>query len=188
MRWLKPSVFLLCSLPLLWLVWSGLHGGLGANPIEAAMHELGHWALRLLLLGLALNILSRHSGWRRPMQLRRMLGLFAFAYALLHLLVYITLDQFFDLPAILEDLRFRPYILIGLSAWLILLAMAITSTRHWQRRLGRRWARLHRLVYVAVPLAITHNFMVAKTISPEAMVYTALFIPLLILRLLPRRA
>lgn len=188
MRWLKPSVFLLCSLPLLWLAWAALSGELGANPIEAAMQQLGHWALRLLLLGLALNALSRHSGWRRPMLLRRMLGLFAFAYALLHLLVYISLDQFFELAAILEDLRFRPYILIGLSAWLILLAMAITSTRRWQRRLGRRWVQLHRLVYVAMPLAIGHNFMVAKTISPEAMVYTALFIPLLILRLLPRRA
>jgi sulfoxide reductase heme-binding subunit YedZ len=188
MRWLKPLAFLLCSLPLLWLAYAAIRGGLGANPIEAAMHQLGHWALRLLLLGLALNVLVRHTGWRRPMLLRRMLGLFAFAYALLHLSVYIGLDQFFELAAILEDLRYRPYILVGLSAWLILLALAISSTRSWQRRLGRRWGQLHRLVYVAVPLAIGHNFMVAKTISPEAMVYTALFIPLLILRLLPRRA
>ena len=185
MRWLKLILFILLSLPLAWLPWAAWQGQLGANPIEALLHGLGHGALRLLLLTLLLGTLAHLASWRWPLALRRMVGLFAFSYALLHLLVYLGLDQFMDLRLILEDLRFRPYILFGLAAWLLLLALTVTSTRGWRISLGYRWVWLHRLIYLAIALALTHHFMVAKSLSQSAMLYTTAFTLLVVLRILP---
>ena len=188
MRLLKPSLFALLCLPLLWLGRAAWQGQLGANPIEAGLRELGHWAIRLLLLTLLLGAVARLSGQLWPLALRRMVGLFAFAYASIHLLVYVGLDQFGEPLAILEDLRYRPYILLGMSAWLILLLLAVSSWRASQRWLGPYWGWLHRSIYLATPLALAHALMVAKTISYSALAYTALFLLILVLRwLIPSR-
>ncbi|MDH5785705.1 MAG: sulfoxide reductase heme-binding subunit YedZ, partial [Chromatiales bacterium] len=147
MAHLKVAVFITCLLPLLWLAYGTWNSTLGANPIETITRTLGDWALRLLLLTLTITPLRRLSGWGWPLRLRRMLGLFAFFYALLHLCSYLVLDQFFYWPEIWADIIKRPYITIGMVAFLLLIPLAITSTHKWMRRLGRHWQRLHRLVY-----------------------------------------
>jgi sulfoxide reductase heme-binding subunit YedZ len=129
-RWLKRGVFLLCLAPLGWLLAQALlYDGLGANPIETIIRFLGDWALRLLLLTLAATPLRLLTGWGWPVRLRRLLGLFAFFYAVLHLLAYTVLDQFFAWAAIWEDIVERPFITTGMLAWLLLLALAVTSNQ-----------------------------------------------------------
>jgi methionine sulfoxide reductase heme-binding subunit len=157
------SVWLLCCVPAIWLVWRGLHNQLGPNPIEALIRELGVWGLRFLVFSLALTPLRQWFGWTWLQRYRRTIGLFGFAYVLLHLFSYIGLDQFFDWAAIWADLLKRPYITIGMAAVLLLLPLAITSTNGMIRRLGgRRWKRLHRLVYLAVPLGVLHYDLLVK--------------------------
>lgn len=181
---LKPAVFLACLLPAGWMLWQGLHEGLGANPIEAVTHGTGDWSLRLLLLTLAVTPLRRLSGWSWPLRLRRMLGLYAFFYALAHLLTYLWLDQFFDWGAILRDIAKRPFITMGLAAFLILVPLAATSTRGMMRRLGRRWGRLHRGVYLAAALGVLHFWWLVKADIREPALY-ALLLALLLLARLP---
>ncbi len=171
---LKPAVFCLALLPLLWLGWGAYSGSLGANPIETITRSLGDWALRLLLLTLAVTPLRRLSGWSWPMRLRRMLGLFSFFYALLHLLSYIVLDQFFYWPEIWADILKRPYITVGMAVFLLLIPLAATSTNGWMRRLGRNWRRLHRLVYPIAIGAVLHQLMLAKVITAEPLLYTGI--------------
>jgi sulfoxide reductase heme-binding subunit YedZ len=161
-------------------------GGLGAEPVEEITHRTGWWALTLLLVTLAVTPLRRLTGWNRVIQLRRMLGLFAFLYATLHVLTYFGLDQLFDLRYIAEDIVERPYITAGFAAWLLLLPLAVTSTRGWIRRLGKRWQRLHRLVYPAAGLAVLHFLWLVKADTREPVVFGILLILLLLLRL-PRR-
>jgi sulfoxide reductase heme-binding subunit YedZ len=182
MRWLKPAVFFSCLLPLAWLTWLALAGQLGANPIETLSHELGHWTLRLLLLTLTLSPLRRLSGWRWPLGLRRMLGLFAFFYAILHLMTYLILDQYLDWAAILDDLLHRPYLTIGMSSLLLLLPLALSSNRASIKRLGRHWGRLHRLIYPAAILAVLHYWLSLKVIGGEAILYALSLSLLLLLR------
>jgi sulfoxide reductase heme-binding subunit YedZ len=182
MRRLKPLILLLCLVPLGWLIAAALLGGLGANPIETVTRNLGEWALRLLLLTLAVTPLRRLTGWRTVVQLRRMLGLFSFFYALLHLLSYLVLEQFFYWPEIWADLLKRPYITVGMVSLLLLLPLAITSTTGWMRRLGRNWQRLHRLIYPAAIAAVLHFYMLVKADTREPLIYAAL-LTLLLLRL-----
>jgi len=161
-RALQPTLVALGLLPAVWLVYGGLSGGLGADPIETLTHVTGEWALRLLLASLAVTPLRRALGWSGLAPARRTLGLLAFGYATVHLSVYLGLDHFFDWSGIVEDVLERPYVTAGATAFLCLLPLAITSTRGWQRRLGARWVRLHRLVYAAALAAVLHHLWLVK--------------------------
>jgi sulfoxide reductase heme-binding subunit YedZ len=186
LRALKVVVFGLCLLPLLILLLEtfGVGGrSLGANPIEELIHRLGKWGLRFLLITLAVTPLRRLTGWSWPLRLRRMLGLFAFFYVLLHFLVYAGLDQRFDLVVIFEDIVERPYITIGLLALLLLLPLALTSTNGMMRRLGRRWKKLHRLIYVIGILGVWHFYWQVKLDTLEALIYAGILTALLAFRL-----
>ncbi len=179
-RWLAH---LTAASPALWLIWATVRDQLGADPIAELSHETGQWALRLLLACLAMTPLRRitgHSGW---LGYRRMLGLWAFAYASLHLAVYLVLDLGGYWRQILDDLSQRPYIMAGASAWLLLLPLALTSTRAAIRRLGRQWRRLHRLIYPAVIAAGLHFVWLVKADPREPLIYIGITAVLLALRL-----
>ncbi|MBA2353662.1 MAG: sulfoxide reductase heme-binding subunit YedZ [Acidobacteria bacterium] len=159
----KPIIWVLCLAPLAWLVYRAVFGGLSANPIDDITDTTGQWALRLLLVSLAVTPLRRLTGWKGVIQWRRLLGLFAFFYVAVHLSTYVVLDQFFDVAAIVADIAKRRYITVGLAGFLLLLPLAITSTTAWIRRLGgRRWQRLHRLVYVAAVCGVIHLLWIVK--------------------------
>ncbi len=182
-RYGKPVVFALCLMPLAMLIYRGTTGDVGSNPVEALTHTTGDWALRLLLVTLAVTPLRRLTGRGWLLRFRRMLGLFAFFYASLHLLTYLWLDQFFDLRAIAEDVTERPYIALGLGAYLLMVPLALTSTRSMVRRLGRRWQVLHRAVYPLAILAVLHFFWLVKADMTEPAVYAAVLGVLLAARL-----
>ena len=174
-RIVKPLVFALCLTPLAWLIWRGLSGGLGANPIEASNRFLGDWAMRFLLITLFVTPLRRLFGWSALMRLRRMLGLFTFAYAALHVSSYVVLDQFFDWSEIWADIVKRRFITVGMITFLLLLPLAVTSTNAMVRRLGgRRWQRLHRLIYLAAVAVIVHFYMMVKADVREPLIYGAI--------------
>jgi len=178
--WTKPAVFLLLLAPLADLVWRGFHDQLGANPIEAITRGTGVWTLRILLLTLAITPARRLLGWPSLIRFRRMIGLFAFFYALLHLTTYLWLDKFFDMEEMRQDVVKRRFITAGLAAFLLMLPLALTSTAGWIRRLGgKRWQALHRLVYVSAAAAVVHYLWLVKVdIRPPAM-YAALLLLLL---------
>ncbi|MEX2283563.1 MAG: protein-methionine-sulfoxide reductase heme-binding subunit MsrQ [Gemmatimonadota bacterium] len=155
---LKTLLWLLCLTPLGFLVYRGFTGGLGANPAEYLSHRTGFWTLTLIMVTLAITPLRRFTGWNQLIQFRRPIGLFAFFYACLHVTTYIVFDQFFDFGAMIEDIRKRPYITVGFTAFVLLIPLAITSTKGWIRRLGRRWTKLHRLIYVTAILGVLHFF------------------------------
>jgi methionine sulfoxide reductase heme-binding subunit len=154
----KVALWLLCLTPAIRLADRARTGRLTANPIEFITLETGFWALTLLLATLAITPLRRLTGWNRIVQLRRPLGLFAFFYASLHFLTWVGLDLFFDFSLIGADILKRPYITVGFIAFLMLSALALTSTRGWIRRLGRNWQRLHWLIYPAAALAVLHFY------------------------------
>lgn len=169
---LKPTVFLLASGPLCWMLWCLFTGRLGPNPVDTLTDMTGTTAIRLLVAGLALTPLRWLSKQTWPLRLRRMLGLFAFFYASLHVCVYLLLDQQLDLAAIWEDLAERPYIMAGSLAFVILLPLAATSTQAMVRRLGgRRWTALHRGIYLAGAAAVVHYVWLAKGDLLEPLVY-----------------
>ncbi len=182
-RYLKPVVFLLCLAPLVALVWRGMGGDLGANPVEAITHHTGLWALRLLMATLALTPVRLITGWSGVLRYRRMVGLFAFFYALLHFITYLWLDQHFAWGDIATDILKRPYITVGFGALVLLVPLAATSTNAMVRRLGaRRWLRLHRLVYVSALLGTLHFLWLVKADIREPVLYLALFVMLMALR------
>lgn len=184
-RVIKPAVFTLCLLPLAALVWGWIDGSLGANPIEATTRALGDWALQLLLVTLAVTPVRQLTGWAGVMRLRRMLGLFAFGYAVLHVASYVVLDQFFAWGAIWADIVKRRYITAGLAAFLLLLPLAVTSTAGWIKRLGAAaWHRLHRLVYPAAALAVLHHFWMVKADAQQPLIFAAALALLLAWRLI----
>nr|WP_230676319.1 protein-methionine-sulfoxide reductase heme-binding subunit MsrQ [Burkholderia gladioli] len=156
MRIAKPVVFLAGLFPLARLVVLGFTGGLGANPIEFVTRSTGLWTLVILCVTLAITPLRRLTGINALLRLRRMIGLFAFFYALLHFTTYFWFDKWFDLPAILKDVFQRPFITVGFAAFLLLIPLALSSPRAAVRRLGRHWQRLHRLIYAIAVLAILH--------------------------------
>ncbi len=178
--WAKPTLFCAALLPLLWFIVAAFTDGLGANPIEAVVRGLGDWALRLLLLTLAVTPLRRLSGWGWIGRLRRMLGLYAFFYATLHVLAYVVLDQFFDWTALGHDILKRPFITVGMVAFLLLLALAITSAKRLIERLGGiRWKRIHSLIYPGAIFAVLHYAMMVKADLREPLIYAALLALLL---------
>ena len=163
LRLAKPVVFLLCLAPMVVLFFRAFTGGLSANPIDDITDVSGEWTLRFLLLGLAITPLRRLTGWNSLIRYRRMIGLFAFAYVCLHFFTYLVFDHFFDLAAVWDDVAKRRYITVGFTAFLLLIPLAVTSTTGWIRRLGgKRWAQLHRLVYVAAILGVVHFLWLVK--------------------------
>jgi sulfoxide reductase heme-binding subunit YedZ len=181
-RVVKPVVFLICLLPLAVLLarafsLAGL--GLGANPIEELLHELGRWGLKFLLLTLTVTPLRRWTGWNWLIGFRRMLGLFSFFYIVLHFTVYAVLDQGLDFSAIIEDVLKRPYITLGMAGLLMLIPLAVTSTRGMMRRLGKRWQKLHRLVYIIAIAGVWHFYWQVKLDTLEPAVYALVLAGLL---------
>ncbi len=181
----KSLLHLAALTPLAWLglrmweVWRTGSNALGADPVANIEHTLGLWALRLLLLTLAITPLRQLGGWPVLLRFRRMLGLYAFTYVCLHIAAWLVLDLGDDWGQIADDVLKRPFITVGALAWLLLLPLAITSTRGWMRRLGRRWGQLHRLVYAAALLAVLHFWWQVKTDIREPMVYAGILAVLL---------
>jgi methionine sulfoxide reductase heme-binding subunit len=157
---------------------------LSVNPVEDITLTTGIWALRLLLVSLAITPIRRITGWNQVIQYRRMLGLFAFFYASLHLLTYLVLDQGLAFEFILPDIVKRPYITAGMTAFLLMLPLALTSTKGWIRRLGRRWQLLHRLVYVSAIAACLHFIWKVKVVVGEPVYYALILALLLAFRVL----
>lgn len=186
-RWLKPTVFAASLLPLAWLVWNALFGYLGVNPVETLNRTLGDWALRFLLIALAVTPLRKVTGWAPLARLRRMLGLFAFFYVCLHLASYIGIDLYFDWPALVKDVVKRRYITLGMIAFVLLVPLAITSTDGMIRRLGgRNWRRLHLLVFPIGVLGVAHYWMMVKADIRQPALYGAVLAVLLGYRLAVR--
>jgi sulfoxide reductase heme-binding subunit YedZ len=183
----KIAVFATCLAPFALLAQAALNGTLGADPVARLTHQTGLWALRLLLATLAMTPLRMLTGSAMPIRFRRMLGLFAFFYAALHVNVYLILDLRGDWAQILTDIVKRPYITVGATALLLLIPLAITSTRGMMRRLGRHWGQLHRLVYAAAILACLHFLWLVKADKREPLIYLATLIGLLAFRLPWRR-
>lgn len=165
------AVFLSCLVPLGWLVLDGIRGNLEPNAVEAVLHRTGDWALRLLLITLALRPLQRITGRASWLRWRRMVGLYSFFYACLHGLTWAWLDQQWDLAGMLADILKRPYITLGFTAVLLLLPLALTSNRFAMRRLGRNWQRLHRLVYGIAVLGVIHYLWLVKADWAEPALY-----------------
>lgn len=179
---IKPSVFSLCLLPLAMLLLRTFNDQLGANPVEELTHQTGVWGLYLLLITLSVTPVRQLFGINWLISLRRMLGLFAFFYASLHLTVYLWLDQYFTWPAIIEDVIKRPYITVGFTAWILLLPLALTSTRVAIRRLGKNWQRLHKMVYLIAILVIFHFIWQVKADYAEPVLYLVIFLFLMLAR------
>lgn len=175
---LKAVLFVACLLPLVRML-AVVSAGLEVNPIEFITRSTGTWTLVALLATLALTPLRRLSGWAWPLRVRRMLGLYAFFYACLHLSTYLWLDQFFDWGAIIHDIMKRPFITVGMAALLLMTPLALTSTDGWMRRLGRRWGRLHRLVYPLALLAVVHYWWLVKADVSQPLYYAAVLAALL---------
>jgi sulfoxide reductase heme-binding subunit YedZ len=182
-RVVKPLLFAACLVPAALLLSDFLRDNLSANPIEEITHRTGDWTLRLLLVALAVTPLRRVTGVNGLIRLRRMLGLFAFTYALLHFSTYIVLDQFFALDAIVEDVAKRPYITVGFTGFCLLIPLAVTSTKGWVRRLGgNRWGALHRLVYVAAAGGVLHYLWLVKGNQAAPVYYAGILVVLLAFR------
>jgi sulfoxide reductase heme-binding subunit YedZ len=181
--WLKPAVFTGALVPLAVIGAEAALGRLGANPIAEALNRLGLTALIFLVAALACTPLRTLFGWTWPIRLRRMLGLFGFFYALLHLSTYVGLDQGFDVHAILADITKRKFIYIGFTAFVLLIPLAATSTAASVRRLGFvRWKRLHRLAYVATALGVVHFTLRVKKDLREPIIYALVLTTLLLAR------
>lgn len=179
---IKLLIFSLCLLPAVLLLHGALYDKLGSNPVEALVRQSGDWALRFLLLTLSISPLRKLTGQAYWMRLRRMLGLYSFFYASLHVSLYIGLDKFLYWDEIIEDILKRPFITIGLLSFLLLIPLAVTSTQKMIRRLGKNWLRLHRLIYVISITAVLHFYMMVKADTQEPWIYISLLLILLAFR------
>ncbi len=185
--WLKPLVFLAALSPFLWLASRALRGTLGPDPVAEVLNRLGLYAISLLFCSLACTPLQIALGWSWPLRVRRMLGLFAFFYACLHLSTYLFLDQGLDVGSIGKDIAKRRFVTVGFAAFCALVPLAITSTQGWVKRLGyRRWKLLHRLAYAAAALACIHFIWRFKTALLQPLLFTAGLAVLLGIRLAAR--
>ncbi|OLP52878.1 sulfoxide reductase heme-binding subunit YedZ [Rhizobium rhizosphaerae] len=191
-RWQPQLIWVLYGvglLPAVWAFYQGATGGLGADPVKSFEHLLGLWALRFLILTLAVTPL-RERLRINLLPYRRALGLLCFYYAAFHLAAYMVLDQALDLAVVLEDVLKRPFIMFGMAAFVMLVPLAVTSNRASIRRLGRNWIRLHRLIYLAAAAALLHYALSTKVLTPEQWIYIGLILVLLLYRgvrpLLPR--
>jgi sulfoxide reductase heme-binding subunit YedZ len=159
----KPAAFGLCLVPLAQLAYRAYFDDLGANPIDTITRFTGSWSLFILLASLSVTPLRRLTGWNELIRYRRMLGLFAFFYAVLHFSTYMVLDLYFDFSAIAKDILKRPYITVGFSALVLMIPLAVTSTSGMIRRLGKRWQQLHYLVYFIAILGVVHFYWLVKS-------------------------
>ena len=176
-------VWLACFAPLVWLAWKGFNGDLGANPIEKLIRQLGVWGLRLLLVGLAITPAARILKMPRLLRFRRTVGLFAFSYVVLHLSTYVGVDLFFDFDQLWKDILKRPFITLGMGAFVLLIPLAVTSTNGWIIRMGRAaWQRLHWLIYLIVPLGVAHYYLLVKADHRPPLIYAAVFAVLMVWR------
>jgi sulfoxide reductase heme-binding subunit YedZ len=188
MNWLRRNWLLILAhigslLPMAILLWDWLQDDLTANPLQAVTLRTGRFAIILLMLSLATTTLNSLFGLRQIVPLRKWFGLYSALYVGVHFLIFIGVDYGFDLSLILEDLIFKRYIIVGFLAGLILLPLALTSTKGWQRRLGKNWKRLHRMVYLAALLASVHYIWLVKADIRTPLIYAGIFLFLLILRI-----
>ena len=180
----KIGLSIVSLLPAIALTLGAINYELGANPIEVLTRDTGEWALRFLLITLAVSPLRLSVGWHFLAAVRRMLGLYSFFYAVIHMLLYLWLDQFFDLSDIIEDVIERPFITVGFISFLALIPLALTSNDGMIKRLGtQRWNKLHRLVYYIAIVGVVHFYMLVKKDITEPLVYIALLAVLLGIRL-----
>ncbi|MBK8047157.1 MAG: sulfoxide reductase heme-binding subunit YedZ [Anaerolineales bacterium] len=188
-KWLTILAHVGSALPLIYLIWGWFTGNLGVDPIATINNVTGRTAIFLLTLSLTATPINILFGWAKPITVRRALGLWAFAYAVLHLLNFVGLDYGFDLAFLLQDaLLSKPYIVVGAVALVILLALAITSTRGWIKRLKKNWIRLHRLVYLAAALVVLHFLWQAKVPErTDPLIYAIVLTFLLVVRIPPVR-
>lgn len=174
-KWTKIAVFLLCLVPLGLLVWRGLHHDLTANPIEFITHATGDWTLRFLIITLAITPLRSTLRLPQLIRFRRMLGLFAFFYAFLHFSTWIGVDKFFDWTEMWKDVVKRRFITIGFAGFVLMIPLAITSTKGWIRRLGgRRWQLLHRAIYLSAPAGVIHYYWLVKSDERKPLQYACI--------------
>lgn len=184
LRLTKIFILLGCLVPLGRLGWKALHDGLGANPIEVITHSTGDWTLILILATLAITPLRRITKQYWLIGVRRMIGLFAFFYGVLHFTTYIWLDKFFDLHEMFKDIGKRPFITVGFSAFVLLIPLALTSTVGWIRRLGgKNWQRLHRLIYLTGILGVVHYIWLVKADLRKPLEYALALSILLLYRI-----
>ncbi|HEY1938792.1 MAG TPA: protein-methionine-sulfoxide reductase heme-binding subunit MsrQ [Candidatus Angelobacter sp.] len=182
-RALKVPVFLACLGPVFVLTWKGFHGELGANPIDVITRTTGSWTLSFLLITLSVTPVRKLAGLAWLIRFRRMLGLYAFFYGSLHLMTYVWLDKFFDVHEMLHDIVKRRFITAGLTAWLLMLPLAITSTTGWIRRMGgKRWQKLHRLIYFSAAAGVIHFIWLVKADLRRPLTYGAILAVLLAYR------
>jgi sulfoxide reductase heme-binding subunit YedZ len=181
-KWIKVVVFLASLSPLAILVARGLQDDLTANPIEYITRDTGDWTMRFLLITLAITPLRRLLRQPDLIRFRRMLGLFAFFYGVLHLITWAWLDKFFDLPEMWADVAKRRFITMGMLGFLLMLPLAITSTKGWIRRLGKKWQRLHRLIYVSAAAGVIHYYWLVKSDIRMPLTYAVILLLLLGLR------
>ena len=180
----KPVAFAASLIPFVMLA-SGLYlGRLGANPVEEVTHRTGDWTLIFLLITLAVTPIRKLTGWGIVVQFRRMAGLFAFFYAVVHFSIYLVFDHFFALAAIVEDVTQRPYVTVGFTSLVLLIPLAVTSTKGWVKRLGgRRWNRLHQLIYVSAAGGVLHYLWLVKADTRRPIVFGLILVALLVVRL-----
>ena len=179
-RWSKPFLFLVCLVPLLLLGWRYKHDGLGANPIEYITHKTGDWTIRFLLITLSVTPFRKLLNQPKLARFRRMLGLFAFFYGCLHLMTWAWLDKFFDVQEMWKDVVKRRFITVGMTGFVLMIPLAITSTDGWVRRLGFvRWQRLHRLVYFSALAGVIHYYWLVKSDVRLPLLYAAILALLL---------
>jgi sulfoxide reductase heme-binding subunit YedZ len=179
----KPVVFMLCLVPVFSLVWNAFYGDLGANPVETITHQTGDWALRFLLITLAISPLRQWFGLVALMRFRRMLGLTVFFYVSCHFMIWLVADHSFNFADMFEDVIDRPYITLGFSALLLLIPLAVTSNQAMVRRLGKGWKKLHKLTYLIAILAMLHFIWQVKADYLEAGIYAVITIALLLQRI-----
>jgi sulfoxide reductase heme-binding subunit YedZ len=176
----KPVVFAACLGPFLWLVYQAFWGDLGVNPIETITNETGIWTLRLLAVTIAITPLRWLTKWNPIINFRRMVGLFAFFYGTIHFFIYFILDRSLMFDGLWEDIVKRPYITVGFTAFMLMIPLAITSTKGWIRRLGgHRWNLLHKLVYVSASFGVLHYWWKVKLDVTNPMIYAAIVAVLL---------
>ena len=182
-KYFKPFVFILCLLPLGIIILDIYYNNLGAEPVKKIMNHFGEWTLIFICLTLTMSPLKRITNLSFWIKFRRMLGLFVFFYATIHLLTYVGLDYRFDWEPIINDVIKKKYIFIGFSAWLLLIPLAITSSQKMIKILGRNWKNLHRLVYVIAVFGSLHYIWLSKTIFFKPLIYTLIIVVLLALRI-----
>jgi sulfoxide reductase heme-binding subunit YedZ len=181
-RYFKPIVFLACLAPLARLAWRGLHAGLGANPIEFITHSTGDWTLTFLLVTLSITPLRKLTRQYWLISFRRMFGLFAFFYGSLHLMTYVWLDKFFDVHEMLHDIAKRRFITAGMTAFALMIPLALTSTKWSIRKLGKRWQMLHRLIYFSASAGVIHYIWLVKADLKKPLEYASVLGMLLLYR------